>query len=79
MRSMLLFLLFYYVLHRKPPCLSQVDGIKNPKVQSVFFEDMPVHRASFANGGAQVLLAPQSQPQGKRRSLPVDVDKAQRC
>ena len=32
----------------------QVDGVRNPKVQSVFFEDMPVHRASFANDGAQV-------------------------
>ena len=28
--------------------------MKNPKVQSVFFDDMPVHRAAFANGGAQV-------------------------
>ena len=32
----------------------QVDGVKNPKVQSVFFDDMPVHRAAFADGGAQV-------------------------
>ncbi len=32
----------------------QVDGVKNPKVQSVFFDDMPVHRAAFANDGAQV-------------------------
>ena len=33
---------------------AQVDGVKNPKVQSVFFDDMPVHRAAFADGGAQV-------------------------
>ena len=47
-----------------------MDGIRNPKLQSVFFEDMPVHRASFANGGAQVLLAPQFQPLSLSRRLP---------
>ncbi len=34
--------------------MPQVDGVNNPKVQSVFFDDMPVHRAAFADGGAQV-------------------------
>ena len=34
--------------------MPQVDGVKNPKVQSVFFDDMPVHHAAFADGGAQV-------------------------
>lgn len=32
----------------------QVDGIENPKVQSVFFPDLPLHTAAFANDGAQV-------------------------
>ena len=34
-------------------CL-QVDGLENPKVQSVFFPDTPLHKAAFANDGAQV-------------------------
>ena len=32
----------------------QVDGLENPKVQSVFFADTPLHKAAFANDGAQV-------------------------
>ena len=32
----------------------QVDGIENPKVQSVYFPDLPLHQAAFANDGAQV-------------------------
>jgi U3 small nucleolar RNA-associated protein 18 len=32
-----------------------VDGVDNPKVQSIYLEDMPVHKAAFANGGAQVI------------------------
>lgn len=28
--------------------------MRNPKVQSVFLEDMPIHRAAFASGGNQV-------------------------
>jgi len=35
---------------------SQVDGIENPKVQSVYFPDTPLHKAAFANDGAQVSL-----------------------
>lgn len=35
-------------------CCIQVDGIENPKVQSVFFPDTPLHKAAFANDGAQV-------------------------
>jgi U3 small nucleolar RNA-associated protein 18 len=38
-----------------------VDGASNPRVQSVFLEDMPVRQAAFAAGGAQVLAA------GRRR------------
>ena len=34
----------------------QVDGLENPKVQSVFFPDTPLHKAAFANDGAQVCL-----------------------
>jgi len=32
----------------------QVDGVRNPKVQSIFFEDMPIHQAAFASGGSHV-------------------------
>jgi hypothetical protein len=34
----------------------QVDGVKNPLVQSICFEDMPLHKAAFASGGSQVHL-----------------------
>jgi len=37
--------------------LFNVDGVQNPKVQSVFFQDMPIHHAAFTNGGAQVVAA----------------------
>ena len=30
-----------------------VDGVNNPKVQSVYLADMPVHKAAFAGGGTQ--------------------------
>ena len=33
-----------------------VDGVDNPRVQSIFLEDMPVHQAAFAGGGAQVIV-----------------------
>ena len=33
----------------------QIDGVRNPKMQSVFLDDMPIHRAAFASGGSQVL------------------------
>ncbi len=32
-----------------------IDGVENPRVQSIFLEDMPVHQAAFAGGGAQVI------------------------
>eukprot|EP00850_Spirogloea_muscicola_P009364 SM000052S17756 [mRNA] locus=s52:554239:568465:+ [translate_table: standard] len=35
----------------------QVDGKKNPKVQSVFLEDMPVHKAAFTGPGSLQVLA----------------------
>ena len=28
--------------------------MKNAKVQSVYLEDLPIHKAAFANGGSQV-------------------------
>ena len=37
--------------------LFDIDGTNNPKVQGVFFEDLPVHKACFANGGAAVVAA----------------------
>lgn len=32
----------------------QVDGVRNPKIQSIFFDDMPIHKAAFAVGGSHV-------------------------
>ena len=32
----------------------QVDGVRNPKVQSIFLDDMPIHQAAFASGGSHV-------------------------
>lgn len=31
--------------------LFQVDGLRNPKVQSMHLEDLPIHQAAFASGG----------------------------
>ncbi|GAX80986.1 hypothetical protein CEUSTIGMA_g8421.t1 [Chlamydomonas eustigma] len=33
----------------------QVDGVRNPRVQSVFLEDCPVQQAAFAKGGAEII------------------------
>lgn len=35
--------------------LFQVDGNRNPKVQGVFLEDMPIYRAAFSGSGEQVI------------------------
>eukprot|EP00897_Mesotaenium_endlicherianum_P005820 jgi/Mesen1/5266/ME000263S04377 len=35
----------------------QVDGKRNPKVQSIFLEDMPIHRAAFSADGRHVIAA----------------------
>ena len=32
-----------------------IDGVDNPRVQSIFLEDMPVQQAAFAAGGAQIV------------------------
>ena len=37
--------------------LFDIDGTNNTKVQGVFFEDLPIHKACFANGGAAVVAA----------------------
>lgn len=31
-----------------------VDGVKNPHVQTIFFEDMPIHQAQFINDGSKI-------------------------
>jgi U3 small nucleolar RNA-associated protein 18 len=41
--------------------LFDVDGTHNPKVQGVFFDDLPIHRACFSGDGSQVVVA------GRRR------------
>ncbi|KAH7673690.1 U3 small nucleolar RNA-associated protein 18 [Dioscorea alata] len=35
----------------------QVDGKRNTKVQSIFIEDCPIHKASFLPDGSQVILS----------------------
>ncbi|CAD5178944.1 U3 small nucleolar RNA-associated protein 18 homolog [Musa acuminata AAA Group] len=35
----------------------QVDGKRNPKIQSIFMEDCPVHKASFLPDGTEVIIA----------------------
>jgi U3 small nucleolar RNA-associated protein 18 len=37
--------------------LFQVDGVRNPKVQSVFFDDMPIAAAQFTPDGQDIILA----------------------
>ena len=34
-----------------------IDGVENQRVQSIFLEDMPVHKAAFTQGGSKVLVA----------------------
>lgn len=35
--------------------LFQIDGVRNPQVSSIFLEDCPIHKASFAMGGRQII------------------------
>ncbi|XP_047088384.1 U3 small nucleolar RNA-associated protein 18 homolog [Lolium rigidum] len=35
----------------------QIDGKRNPKIQSIFIEDCPVHKASFLPDGSEVILS----------------------
>jgi U3 small nucleolar RNA-associated protein 18 len=37
--------------------LFDIDGTNNPKVQGVFFEDLPVHKACFSGDGRSVVAA----------------------
>lgn len=34
-----------------------IDGVENEKIQSLFLEDMPVHKAAFARSGAEVIVS----------------------
>jgi U3 small nucleolar RNA-associated protein 18 len=36
---------------------AQVDGLRNPLVQSLFLQDCPIHTAAFAAGGSKVVAA----------------------
>lgn len=33
----------------------QVDGVRNPRLSSIILEDCPIHNASFAMGGRQII------------------------
>lgn len=35
----------------------QIDGKRNPKIQSVFIEDLPIHKASFLPDGSMAIAA----------------------
>jgi U3 small nucleolar RNA-associated protein 18 len=35
----------------------QIDGKRNPKIQSIFIEDCPVHKASFLPDGSEVIIS----------------------
>lgn len=43
--------------------ITQVDGVENKKIQSVFFADMPIRTARFTGDGSQV-----QQPTGTNSS-----------
>lgn len=36
---------------------TQIDGKKNPKVQSVYLQDCPIHTAAFVDAGNKVLCS----------------------
>ena len=36
--------------------LYQVDGVENPKIQSVAFEQFPIHRSALTMDGGSVVL-----------------------
>jgi U3 small nucleolar RNA-associated protein 18 len=33
----------------------QIDGVQNPKIQSIFLENFPIYQAAFAAGGSHVI------------------------
>ena len=35
--------------------LLQVDGVRNPRIQSVFLDKFPISQAAFAGGGSYVI------------------------
>eukprot|EP00882_Tetradesmus_deserticola_P018443 GHRQ01019810.1.p2 GENE.GHRQ01019810.1~~GHRQ01019810.1.p2 ORF type:complete len:191 (-),score=89.59 GHRQ01019810.1:798-1370(-) len=42
---------------RAAAAMRQVDGLRNPLVQSLFLQDCPIHTAAFAAGGGKVVAA----------------------
>ena len=42
------------------PLATQVDGKSNPKIQSIFVEQFPIHAAHFTRDGREVVMASQS-------------------
>ncbi|MEW5303798.1 MAG: hypothetical protein WDW36_006454 [Sanguina aurantia] len=39
-----------------------IDGVQNPKVQSIHFDDMPIHSAAFAGAGGSKVIATGRRP-----------------
>lgn len=35
----------------------QVDGARNPKIQSIYLDKFPIHKAAFAAGGTHVVAS----------------------
>jgi U3 small nucleolar RNA-associated protein 18 len=35
----------------------QIDGKTNPKIQSIYFQDMPIHSAEFSPDGKEVIVS----------------------
>lgn len=35
--------------------VEQVDGARNPKIQSIYLDKFPIHQAAFAAGGTHVV------------------------
>ena len=35
----------------------QVDGARNPKIQSIYLDKFPIHQAAFAAGGTHVVAS----------------------
>jgi U3 small nucleolar RNA-associated protein 18 len=41
----------------RDPAALQVDGLRNPLVQSLYLQDCPIHTAAFAGGGSSIVAA----------------------
>lgn len=53
--------------------VAQVDGVKNPLVQSLFLDDLPIHTAHWGGDGQYVVAG------GRRKHIYVFDLAAQRC